>query len=297
MPSAPTAPSATETLRTPMGPLAYTDIGTGAPLVFLHGNPTSARLYRHLLRELAPNYRCIAPDYLGFGRSAAPRAFSYRPPAHAALVETLIGDLGLSSITLVMHDWGGPIGLAYALRHPDTVRRLVLMNTWGWPLTHRPLVQLASRLLATPMGRVAVERLNAFARVIMPATTGPGSSLWPDWIRAYAAVLDARPRRYACWAFARALRTEAAWLRALWTRRDRIRDRPALLFWGMADPAFGTEGCLRRWRGLFSDPDVHRCPDIGHYVPEEMGSALVGPVRQFLRSPLPDDRENGAAAN
>ena len=251
----------------------------------LHGNPTSARLYRPLIRELVPDYRCIAPDYLGFGRSAAPRDFSYRPPAHATLVESLLRRLDLSGITLVLHDWGGPIGLSYALRHPDTVRRLVLMNTWAWPLTHRPLIQAASRLLATPPGRIAVERFNAFARIIMPATTGRGTSLQPDWIRAYAAALDTRPRRHVCWAFARALRTEADWLRALWTRRDEVRDRPALLCWGMADPAFGTEACLRRWRGLFSDPDVHRWPDVGHYVPEELGPALVGPVRQFLWSP------------
>jgi haloalkane dehalogenase len=280
----PTAPAVTQTFPTPVGPLAYTDVGTGPPLVFLHGNPTSARLYRHLLRELAPDYRCIAPDYLGFGRSAAPRAFSYRPSAHATLVETLLRDLDLSEITLVLHDWGGPVGLAYALRHPDTVRRLVLMNTWAWPLAHRPLVQFASRLLDTPMGRAAVERLNAFARVVMPATTGPSSPLWPDWIRTYAAALDSRARRHACWAFARALRTEAAWLRALWTRRDRVRDRPALLCWGMADPAFGTEACLRRWQGLVPDAEVHRFPGVGHYVPEEKGPALVGPIRQFLRS-------------
>jgi haloalkane dehalogenase len=263
--------------------LAYTDIGDGSSVVFLHGNPTSARLYQPLIRDLAPDYRCVAPDYLGFGRSAAPADFSYRPPVHATLVEGLLRRLDLSNITLVLHDWGGPIGLAYALRHPDTVERLVLMNTWAWPLTHRPLLQLASRLLATPLGRLAVERFNAFARVIMPATTGPSGPLRPDWIRTYAAVLDTRPRRRACWAFARALRTETNWLRALWTHRARIRDRPTLLCWGMADPAFGTEACLRRWQRLFPNTEIRRYPRVGHYVPEEKGRALVAPVRQFLR--------------
>jgi haloalkane dehalogenase len=274
----------TETLRTPAGSLAYTDVGTGAPIVFLHGNPTSARLYRHLLRDLAPDHRCIAPDYLGFGRSAAPRAFSYRPPAHATLIERLLRDLGLSDVTLVLHDWGGPIGLSYALRHPETVQRFVLMNTWAWPLTHRPLLRTASRLLATPMGRVSVEHFNAFARIIMPATTGASTPLRPDWIETYAAALDSSTRRHACWAFAKALLEETQWLRSLWTHRDRIRDCPALLCWGMADPAFGNENCLQRWQHLFANARVHRFPDAGHYVPEEKGPALVDPIRQFLAS-------------
>lgn len=275
--------ASTKTLRTPSGPLAYTDVGDGPPIVLLHGNPTSAHLYRHLIRELTPDYRCIAPDYLGFGRSADPSDISYRPPAHATRIETLLRALNLSNATLVLHDWGGPIGLAYALRHPDDVRRLVLMNTWAWPLTHRPLLQATSRLLATTPGRIAVEHFNAFARVVMPATTGPSSPLRPDWIRDYTAALDTHSRRHACWEFARALHTEAPWLRALWTRRDRLRDCPALLCWGMADPAFGTESCLHRWQNLFSNPTVDRFPKIGHYVPEEMGTALVRPVRRFLQ--------------
>ncbi|WP_263792543.1 alpha/beta fold hydrolase [Salinibacter sp.] len=280
MPSAPTAPDATRTVQTPAGPLAYTDVGSGPPVVFLHGNPTSARLYRHLLRDLARDHRCIAPDYLGFGRSAAPADFSYRPPAHAVLVERLLRSLDLSNLTLVLHDWGGPIGLAYALRHPDTVRRLVLMNTWAWPLTHRPVLRAVSRLLATPTGRLAVEHGNAFARIVMPMTAGAGRQ--SDWIATYAAALDSRPRRHACWAFARALWAEADWLRALWTRRHWLRDCPALLCWGMADPAFGTEACLRRWQNVVSGATVRRYPSVGHYVPEELGPALVDPVRRFL---------------
>ncbi|MFB6231148.1 MAG: alpha/beta fold hydrolase [Salinibacter sp.] len=283
-PSLPVSSSTTKTFHTSAGALAYTDVGDGPPIVFLHGNPTSARLFRHPIRALSPHYRCIAPDYLGFGRSAAPPGFSYRPPAHATLVESLLRSLSLTDVTLVLHDWGGPIGLAYALRHPATIRRLVLLNTWAWPLTHRPLVQAASRLLATPPGRVAVERFNAFAHFVMPATTGPGLLRCPGWIQAYAAALDTRMRRHACWAFARALRTEARWLRTLWTRRDRLRECRALLCWGMADPAFGRESCLRRWQHVFHVSEEHRFPDVGHYVPEEMGAALGPLVRSFLQS-------------
>lgn len=284
MTTPPTDPSGPQTLRTPAGKLTYTDVGTGPPIVFLHGNPTSARLYRYLIRDLASDYRCVAPDYLGFGRSTAPTDFTYRPPAHATLIESLIRTLDLSRITLVLHDWGGPIGFSYALRHPATVRRLVLLNTWAWPLRHRPLLQSASRFFATPVGRIAVEHLNAFARVIIPLTTGPSSSCCPDWIRPYIDALATRPRRRACGTFARSLRAETRWLRALWTHRNRLRGRPALLCWGEADPAFGPEQCLRRWQNLFPDAVVRRFRDIGHYVPEEVGAPLAAPVRRFLNA-------------
>jgi haloalkane dehalogenase len=274
-------------LSTPAGRLAYTDVGSGPPLVFLHGNPTSARLYRHLIGALTPAYRCVAPDYLGFGRSEAPSSFSYRPAAHATLVERLLRALGLTDITLVLHDWGGPIGVSYALRHPGTVRRLVLLNTWAWPLTRRPLVRLFGRLVGTAAGRLAVERGNAFARLVMPCTVGGGAPSRPDWLRHYAEALDSRPRRRACWTFARSLTGETTWLRALWTRRFRLRGRPTLLCWGLRDPAFGTTRALDRWQSLFPDATTRRFSDVGHYVPEELGPALVGPVARFLRSTAP----------
>lgn len=274
----------THFFRTSVGALAYTDVGTGAPVVCLHGNPTSAHLYRHLIADLASDYRCIAPDYLGFGRSDAPPTFSYQPSAHATLVETWLQRLDLTNLTLVLHDWGGPIGMSYALRHPTTVRRLVLLNTWAWPLDHRPLIRGISRLIDTTPGRLSFERLNAFARLGMPLTTGASSPLFPAWLRGYAAALDTRQRRYACWMFARSLHREAAWLRALWTRRHRLQGRPCLLCWGLSDPAFGSESTLQRWHALFPSADVHRFWNVGHYVPEELGPALSPLVQRFFQS-------------
>jgi haloalkane dehalogenase len=267
--------------------MAYTDVGEGPPIVFLHGNPTSARLYRHLIRALSESHRCIAPDYLGFGRSAAPARFSYRPPAHATLIEGLLRRLDLTDPTLVLHDWGGPIGLAYALRHPDTVGRLVLLNTWAWPLTDRPFVRCFAQSIGSVLGRQAVVRGNAFARLVMPATVGQGTAWVPSWVRRYADALDSPARRRACWTFARSLLAETTWLRALWTGRARLRDCPALLCWGTADPAFGPDAVLDRWRTLFSRATVQRFPGVGHYVPEEVGPGLVPPVRRFLRSTAP----------
>ncbi len=272
----------TQAFRTPTGTMTYTDVGTGPPVVLLHGNPTSARLYRHLITALAPTYRCIAPDHLGFGRSDAPSTASYRPPAHATRVEALLHALDLRSATLVCHDWGGPIGLSYALRHPTRVDRLVLTNTWMWPLTHRPLVQALSRLAGSAAGQWAFDTLNAFPHLVMPATLGPESDIYPEWIRPYAAILDTPVRRRACRLLAQSLLGETHWLRALWTRRVRLRDCTVLLCWGMADPAFGAETTLRRWTALFPDARVCRLPGTGHYVPEEQPTQFRSLVASFL---------------
>jgi len=277
-------PARPRTFRTPAGRMRYTDVGDGPPVVLLHGNPTSARLYRSLIAALSPDYRCIAPDHLGFGRSEAPPDASYRPPDHATRLHALLRHLDLRNITLVMHDWGGPIGLSYALHYPDRIRRLILTNTWAWPLLHRPLIRLFSALVGSPMGQLLIERGNAFARLVMPLTLGTPALPPPPWIDTYAEALDTPARRHACWTFAHSLTEETAWLRSLWSHRARLQSHPALLCWGMADPAFGTNLTLRRWQTLFRQADVHRWPNVGHYLPEEAAPAFTARVQSFLRS-------------
>ena len=263
--------------------MAVTDIGAGPPVVFLHGNPTWAYLYRHLIGALAPEYRCLAPDYLGFGRSEKPSGFSYAPQAHAAHIEALLNQRVDGDVTLVLHDWGGPIGLSFALRHPERVRRLVLFNTWGWAHDGDPWIQAFSHLAGGPIGRVLIRRANAFARWIVPLAVADRSRLAADALRAYADPLDTPERRAPSWVFPRALRTAAPWLRRLWARRRRLRGCEVLIVWGTRDPAFGSPRYLRRWTALFPDATVHRLP-VGHYVPEEAGPSLTPLVRSFMEA-------------
>jgi haloalkane dehalogenase len=109
----------------------YLDEGDGPPVLLLHGEPTSSYLWRHLIPPLVANgYRAIAPDLIGFGRSDKPADVSwYSYDRHVASIAQLVDGLGLRGITLVVHDWGGPIGLRFAVEHEELVDRLVILDT------------------------------------------------------------------------------------------------------------------------------------------------------------------------
>ena len=117
---------------TPVGRLHYIDEGAGRPIVFVHGNPVWSFMYRNQIKALSADHRCIAPDHIGFGLSDKPREWTYLPSQHAANLEALLEPMDLHDLTLVVGDWGGPIGIAYALRHSERVRAVVASNTWMW---------------------------------------------------------------------------------------------------------------------------------------------------------------------
>src|SRR5208282_578788 len=97
----------------------YVDEGSGPPLLLLHGNPTWSFLYRDLIKGLRDRFRCIAPDYPGFGLSHAAPGYSYTPAEHARILERLVLELDLQGLTMMVQDWGGPIGFAVATRQPS----------------------------------------------------------------------------------------------------------------------------------------------------------------------------------
>src|SRR5688572_3863851 len=105
----------------------YVDEGQGDTLLFVHGTPTWSFEWRHVIRDLSRTHRCIAPDQLGFGLSDRPLDFDYSPEGHARVLRAFVERLGISDITLVVHDFGGPIALPLALEQPSRVRRLVLL--------------------------------------------------------------------------------------------------------------------------------------------------------------------------
>lgn len=263
-----------------VGAMRYVDEGDGRPVVMVHGTPTWSFLYRHLVAALRDRHRCIAPDLLGFGLSDKPAGVSYRPGDQAWRLAELIETLGLKDLTLVVHDFGGPIGLAYAIAHPENVRSVVLFNTWMWSVADDRRLAWPARLLGSPAGRLLYERCGFSVNVLWAGAIRDRGRYTPAVHRHYARPLGTPAARRATWEYARELLGSSDWYEGLWRQRERLRRIPALLVWGLADPAFGR--FLPRWRAVFDDAEVLELPDAGHAPPEERAPELLPTLRRFL---------------
>jgi haloalkane dehalogenase len=262
------------------GTIRYVDEGSGPVVLMVHGTPTWSFLYRHLVSALSPRYRCVAPDLLGFGLSAKPASAAYRPADQARRLTTLIDTLALKDLTLVVHDFGGPIGLSHAIERPDNVRRLVLFNTWMWSLRAEARVARAGRLFGSAIGRLLFERLSLSTQVLWRGAIADKTRYTPAIHAQYRAAMATPTDRRATWHYARELLASSEWYESLWARRDRIADKPALLVWGMKDPAFGT--ALARWRSVFTHAEVVELGGVGHAPTEERGPEVAAMVGRFL---------------
>ncbi|MBC7174571.1 MAG: alpha/beta fold hydrolase, partial [Polyangiaceae bacterium] len=191
-------PFALRTHRTDEGAMSYVDEGSGHPILFVHGTPSWSFEWRHSIAALRASHRVVAPDHLGFGLSEKPDA-DYTPADHSRRLLELVRALDLHDITLVLHDFGGPIGLPIALEEPARVRSLVLVNTWAWAHGDDPTVGRISRLVASPLGRFLYRRLNASPRWLVPASFGDRKKLTPIIHRHYVAPFASPEDRMAPW--------------------------------------------------------------------------------------------------
>lgn len=274
-------PFASRYLQTPGGKLHYVDEGYGDPVVMVHGNPTWSFVYRHMITQLRLQHRCIALDHLGFGLSDKPAIWGYRPVEHASNLTCLIESLGLARITLVLHDWGGPIGLAYAVSHPDKVARIVLMNTWAWPVDRDLHFVAFSKFMGGPVGRYLIERYNFFAQTVLPFACANKAALDRGARSHYVRPLDRPYERQGCLALPKEILDSSDWLEQIWHRHRILRGKPKLLIWGMKDIAF-REKELRRWQEAFPEAGVIRLPRVGHFPQEEAPEQVIQALRPFL---------------
>lgn len=188
--------------------------------------------------------------------------------------------LELDSVTLLAADWGGPIALSYAIRHPQRIASLVITNTWMWPVRDDLRYQAFSRLMGGPVGRILIKRLNFFVTVLTRRMFR--AELSPSAYRHYVEPLRRPQDRKGCWVFPREIIGSSDWLAELRDRRATLAAKPALILWGMRDLAFGRRE-LETWRALFTEVEVHEFARAGHFVAEDQGEALCPLIAGHLQ--------------
>ena len=258
------------------------------PVVMVHGNPSWSFYYRGLVQGLRDRFRCIVPDHVGMGLSDKPsdRDYDYTLEHRIDDLERLLDHAGVTSdVTLVVHDWGGGIGFGWATRHPERVRRLVILNTAAFHLPASKSFPAALRLTRTPLGALLVRGANAFARGAVH-TCVTRAAMPAAVRRAYLAPYDSWDARIATLRFVQDIPlapSDAAY--AVVSRTDAglaaFRQTPALVCWGMKDYVFDHH-FLEAWEQRMPHAEVHRFEDAGHYVLEDAGEEILSLVNGFL---------------
>ena len=257
--------------------------GEGEPIVFVHGNPAWSFEFRHLIERLRSGFRCVAVDHVGFGLSSrSDRSEDHHPKSHAVRFASLMDHLDLQDLTLVMEDWGGPIGLDFARRQPERVKRLVIGNTWCWPVRDEFHFIWFSFFMSSWIGQYLLKRHNLFVNRLMPMAVGDKSVLTPEIMAHYRNALPSPDARAAMAAFPGHIIGASDWLEAIWRERAAFVDKPALIAWGHRDIAFRRKE-LDRWKSELSNVEVHEFADCGHYLAEEASEPLASALRVFMR--------------
>lgn len=263
-------PFAPRALETPEGTMRYLDEGAreGATVLIVHGTPSWSFEWRAVVRALARSHRVVVPDHLGFGLSDKPDAPDIlRPADHARRLVALADALDLRDVVLVVHDFGGPIGLPLALDRPERVRAIVAINTWMWAHGGDARIRWMSRLVGSPIGRLLYRGMNASPRWIVPSAFGDRRALTAEAHRQYLAPFATWSDRAAPWTLGVELAGSDPYYASLWDRRAALARLPLHVAWGMRDPAFGPT-YLARWREAFPEATVHEL-DVGHFPAEE----------------------------
>ncbi len=268
--------------------LHYLDEGGGEAVVAVHGNPTWSFYYRELVRSLRSDFRVIVPDHIGCGLSDKPGDHDYEYTLSRRIEDfsRLMDDLGLDDLNLVVHDWGGMIGLGWAVRHPERVKRLVILNTGAFHLPKSKSFPWRLWMVRdTPLGPLMVRGFNAFARGASHVAC-TRKKLSKEVRDAYCAPYDSWAGRIATLRFVQDIPlrpgdpcydivSETA------ARLEVFRDRPVLVCWGDKDFVFDHQ-FLAVWQRILPGADVHRFPDCGHYILEDASDEIIPLIRQFL---------------
>jgi len=262
----------------------------GNPVVMVHGNPTWSFYYRNLVNALKGDCRCLVPDHIGMGLSDRPSDEDY-----TYTLQSRVEDFGHwmdavepeRPITLIVHDWGGAIGLSWAVRNPDRIERIVLLNTWAFNIPKDESLPGSLKFARTGLGAFLIQRFNAFSGLAVRMATE--QKLDREVARGLVAPYQGSPdRRLATLRFVQDIpleETDPAWavLDETENRLGLLSNKPVLILWGAKDFVFNDK-VLSIWKEKLPKAEIEYFEDAGHYVLEDAPEKIIPRVQAFLKS-------------
>jgi haloalkane dehalogenase len=267
----------------------FVDEGNGEPVLLLHGDPTWGYLWRNIIPAVAKIARCIVPDHMGMGKSEVPREpYPFRLVHHIANLEALVIELDLRNITLVVHDWGGPVGLGFAIRHPDRIKRLVITNTWAaarWP--GAPFPRLIEMIRSAGGEKFVLEK-NGYLERALTGTTHHSERLSVPVMDAYRAPFPTPESRVAMLCWSRdipVIEGDPSYpeMQRIENALSLFTNTPALVVWGVLDPVL-PKSVLRWWQDIYPHAIIHRIETASHFLQEDAPEQIGGYITEFIAS-------------
>ncbi len=260
----------------------YLDEGEGDPILFVHGNPTWSYMYRHEIKKLREDFRCIAPDHIGMGLSTKPQHYAYRLAVHIDNLVHLITELKLTNIHLVVHDWGGPIGLGAAIRLPHRFSSLTITNTACFRL---PSAHYLIRLAQLPfIGEILVRSLNLFTFGTL-CFFAHDPTVMSDEVRdGYLFPYDNWNNRVAIARFVQDIPLEKTHpsydtLKFLEEHLTTLKHLPVQYIWGDEDTVFPPSH-IELFHKFLAPGPVHRFAEEHHLLHEEAADAIIPLIKE-----------------
>ncbi|MDW7690312.1 alpha/beta fold hydrolase [Flammeovirgaceae bacterium SG7u.111] len=249
--------------------------------VMVHGTPTWSFVYRHLIKALSDNVRCIAPDHIGFGLSDKPVDYPYSAEKHSENFGKFVDKLGVEKFDLIVHDFGGPIGLNYAVNNPHRINRIICMNTWSFSMEEDPSFNKVKKVLRNPFLPFLYKQFNFSAKYLLPKGYAKKKVLIPKVHAHYTAPFGLPKERMGTLGFAQSLLYEQEWFEEIWKKIEVISEKEILFLWGMKDPFLG-EYYFKKMKGAFINADYYTFENSGHFVMEEEKEAINRKIWAFL---------------
>ena len=269
--------------------LHYVNEGQGEPVVMVHGNPSWSFYYRNVISALSANHQCIVPDHIGCGLSDKPDDAGYDYTLNNRIddLEALLDHLDVKqNITLIVHDWGGMIGMGFAARHPERIKKLVILNTGAFHLPEsKPFPWALSICRNTLLGTVLVRGFNAFSSIA--SYVGVKRKVMPKAIRnAYVAPFNSWANRISTLRFVQDIPLKAGdrnyqLVSDIAASLEQFKSLPMMICWGLQDFVF-DKAFLDEWKRRFPDAAVHEFADCGHYILEDASDEVVAHIREFM---------------